>query len=333
MLRHLFISYAHSREDEEAAFRVAAILEAAGVAVWIDRMRLKSQTGVGLNEEIAAGLQGADAVVSIVSGYALASPYVQAELVFALERSLPVLRLELEPCALPGPLLPLGSSPRASLVGRPPDSWPGVVLAAVAELGVRVSTPETVDPLLSSDARAIRPSYRRLRDMNEAEWRTLTDRLVLARAISPGNGYNALSLALVRLVLRDFPGALADAEAAVRQLPSEGEAYYVRALVNAAARPLRELFDNQAQSVLQDLARARRLPNPGAHVDALTALVLEGHYVFNSKTPPAEPNALLGMAMQRDRVRVAEEIERVLDMVADGSEGLRREIAALAKAG
>lgn len=315
MLRHIFISYAHSREDDAIAFRLVNLIEGAGRRVWLDRLNMRKQSGAGLNQQVADAILQAQLVVLVQSGYALASPYVQAENISAMTVGIPILRVEVEPCAFPPQLMPLSAYRAVQFHMTPRANWDRAVFEALAEQGIRMDLPVRFDPLITPSSRVVRPPYATYRSADVAARQSILTRLLEAMNLSPSNGYNSLSLAFIRMSLGDFGGAARDAEEAVRLLPFEGEAYYARALVAAAGGDLKSMFHNRAQEVLQDLARARRLPDPGAHVDILSAVVISGHYLANSKTPPAQPAELLAMARKADRYVARDEIVRILDLV------------------
>jgi hypothetical protein len=329
--RTVFISYAHAREDDAVAYRLANLIEAAGRRVWIDRLRLTQQGGGGLNQEIADAIGASCVVLLVQSGYSLASAYVQAENIHALTLGVPVLRIELERSSLPPTLMPLASAPFVPLHSTPRADWDRLTIEAMSELGIRLTLPARVDPLLKPTARVIRPAYSLLREAPEARRRAILERLLEARVLSPSNGYNSLSIAFLRLALGDFIGAAADAEQAVRALPQEGEAYYARALIAASAQPLRTMFDNKVQLALQDLARARRLSEPGAHVDVLTAIILSGHYLQIGKQPPAQPHQLMAMARGADKVLIPDELWRILDLLRVEDDHLRADIVRMTR--
>lgn len=332
MLRHLFISYAHSREDDTVAFRLVNLIEAAGRRVWLDRLSLRQQWGGGLNQQVTDAIAKAHALVLVQSGYALASPYVQAENICAMSIGIPILRVEVEPCGFPPELMPLSAYKAVQFHTAPRANWDRLVFEALAELGIRMNLPVRFDPLITPTSRVVRPPYATFRTADAAVRRSILTRLLEAMNLSPSNGYNSLSLAFIRMSLGDFAGAAKDAEDAVRLLPLEGEAYYARALVAAASGDLKAMFHNRAQEALQDLARARRRPDPGAHVDILSAIIISGHYLANSKTPPAPPAQLLAMARQADRYLASDEIQRILDLVPVADQALRREIGAFVRA-
>jgi hypothetical protein len=129
--------------------------------------------------------------------------------------------------------------------------------------------------------------------------------------------------------LKDAPRAIEAAEVAVRDLPREPDAYFAFSLARAAAQPLRTAFHADIEAMLQDLARARRLERPRAHVDCLSAIIIAEHYLPNRLLAPIEPVRLVKMASAEDRWRDAEEIERVLDTLVVTSSELRSAIQRL----
>lgn len=319
----VFISYVHAPADERVAGFAVDLAASAGLYPWIDRLRLAAATGQALNAEIAAAINASQALLLIASSTSYASPYVRAEASHALTHGIPVLRLEVEPVEPPNDLLPLRSCPRLELHQLSQDAWPAALLAALATLALKVRAPDSIDPLLTADARVLRPSYRTLKGADEARWREYVGRLTTARALNPANGYNALSLAMLRLFLNDADRAIEAAEAAVRDLPREPDAYFALALARAAAEPLRSTFHGTIETMLQDLARARRLQRPRAHVDCLSAIIIAEHYVLNRLTPPIEPMRLVNLAGGNDRWRDGEEIERLLDTLVISDASLR----------
>lgn len=87
--RHVFISYAH--EDAKAAETLAAALEARGLAVWIDREGILSGSW---KEKVTRGLNGARALVLLLTPKALASEAVQKELSFAADKKVPIIPVQ-----------------------------------------------------------------------------------------------------------------------------------------------------------------------------------------------------------------------------------------------
>jgi hypothetical protein len=325
----VFISYAHAPADERAADFAADLANAAGLYPWIDRLRLRATTGEALNTEIAEAIRGSRAVMLVASSVSYASPYVRSEVSHALVCGVPVIRLEIEPVEPPDELLPVRSCRRVRLHQLGRDNWPSALIDSLATTGLKVRTPTAIDPLLTADARVLRPSYRMLKKADEARWREYVERLTAARALNPANGYNALSLAMLRLFLKDAPRAIEAAEVAVRDLPREPDAYFAFGLARAAAQPLRTAFHADIEAILQDLARARRLERPRAHVDCLSAIIVAEHYLPNRLSAPIEPMRLVEMASAEDRWRDAEEIERVLDTLVVTSSELRAAIQRL----
>jgi hypothetical protein len=311
-----FVSYAHRPLDEAACRAVVACLARHDIAHWSDRA-LVARDGAALNAEIAAALDTARVVIFLASSQSMASPYCRAEVVRALEADTPVLRVDVEPSAVPPELLPLVAAPR--LVYDPDHggaAFEAALVAALAALGVapgpRAGEEAVLALLDRPDASIVRPPYVVLRRGTPDMLAAYARRLTTAASLAPHNGYTHLSLALLSLAQRDVPRALAAALRAAELLPREPDAQYAAALARCAAiaPPRRGLADVEA--ILRQLAVARHLPRAGAHVDLLSALVVAGYYGPAYLTPPAAPDDLLRRGLSRPGRDVGE-CRRVLD--------------------
>jgi non-specific serine/threonine protein kinase len=94
---HVFLSYASA--DRERALQIADLLEARGVAVWIDRKSIAG--GTSWSAEIVRGIRDCSVFLVACSPAAMASPNVQQEVQLAFETRRPILPLLLAPTGLP----------------------------------------------------------------------------------------------------------------------------------------------------------------------------------------------------------------------------------------
>src|SRR5436190_7346258 len=86
---YVFLSYASA--DRERALQIANLLEANGVAVWIDRKSIAG--GTSWSAEIVRGIQGCSALLVLCSGAPMESPNVQQEVQLAWENRRPIVPL------------------------------------------------------------------------------------------------------------------------------------------------------------------------------------------------------------------------------------------------
>src|SRR5262245_33762813 len=133
-----FISYARRPLDEMAVRTIVTVLARHGLSVWWDGL-LKHERGAALNEEIASHLRRSRVVVFVSSSQSLASPYGEAEVADAVECDKPLLKVEVEPAALPGRFLPLASAPTLRLNDYSDSEIGKELIAALATLGVAPS--------------------------------------------------------------------------------------------------------------------------------------------------------------------------------------------------
>jgi hypothetical protein len=132
--------------------------------------------------------------------------------------------------------------------------------------------------------------------------------------ISPHNAYNQLSLAFVWLFQRDATRSLQAARKALDQLQREPDAHYAEALALCVSCPAENRSRLEVEAILRRLAVARRLPNAGAHIDLLTALVIANYYSPRYLTPPASPDEMLVQGLSPGRRFDSSENMRVIDL-------------------
>src|ERR1700680_3438047 len=104
---YVFLSYASA--DRGRAARTADLLEAQGVAVWIDRKSIAG--GTSWSAEIVRGIRECAVLIVACSGAAMASPNVHQDIELAWETKRPLPPLLLQPVELP-------DSVRYALAGR-----------------------------------------------------------------------------------------------------------------------------------------------------------------------------------------------------------------------
>jgi hypothetical protein len=315
--RSVFISYGHEPADERAAAWVAEVLRASGHEVWRDDL-LQERSGVALNAEIAEAIAARSHFIFVQSAMSLSSRYCQAEIAYALGRGKPLVCIELEPTvagAMPPALLPLlGRAETTALFhGVTPDAWIARLAEAASRAGL-VLRHESIDPLkLSPYAYIVRPPYLRLKGSNAAAWASAQARLIEAQALAPTNGYTALSLALLRTFLGEAASAQADAEMALRHLPSVADAYYAAALAACAKQAPDRRAKPEADAILARLATGRTMEHAGVHLWLLAALVTDHFYERRYLPSPVTPAALIEEGLARGAPN-AEECQRVWDL-------------------
>jgi hypothetical protein len=127
----VFISYASA--DRARAVDLAALLEAAGQSVWLDRRSIAG--GASWDEEIVNGIRGCGVLALLCTPAAMASPNVQQELRLALQYRKPILPLKLEDAQFPaGMEYILAGRQWVELLNLPQDEWLPRVLHALARL-------------------------------------------------------------------------------------------------------------------------------------------------------------------------------------------------------
>ena len=92
-MRNVFISY--SRKDVDFAQHLATQLDEPGTEVWFDMEDIAP--GMKWSSAIQEGLDTADVMLVIVSPESMASPNVEDEWQYALDRGIPVIPVLLRP--------------------------------------------------------------------------------------------------------------------------------------------------------------------------------------------------------------------------------------------
>jgi predicted ATPase len=129
----VFLSYASA--DREMALHVADLLEAQGLATWMDRKSIAG--GLSWSAEIVRGIESSRALLLLCSPAAMASPNVQQEIQLAWEARRPILPLILEVAPMPEAVrYALAGRQWIEALDRPDDAWLADILRAFAELGV-----------------------------------------------------------------------------------------------------------------------------------------------------------------------------------------------------
>jgi len=95
LMRHVFLSY--SRRNSELAFRIYNRVQSMGVPVWMDQQSIRP--GAGYAEEIYLAINGASAVVLLLSAASNESKEIHKEIQLAAAGNVPVIPLRLESVA------------------------------------------------------------------------------------------------------------------------------------------------------------------------------------------------------------------------------------------
>src|ERR671932_299632 len=125
--RNVFLSYASA--DRERALRIADLLEAQGIPVWIDRHNIDG--GASWSAEIVRGIERCAALLVLCSAASMHSPNVQRELNLAVEENRSIVPLLLERVALPAEVrYALAGRQWVEVLDRADEEWlPRAVLA------------------------------------------------------------------------------------------------------------------------------------------------------------------------------------------------------------
>ncbi len=296
-----FISYARRPLDEAALNLVRNILDCAGVSYWWDG-HLTRKDAEGLNSEIARAIDEARVVIVLASSQSLSSSYCQAEIIYALSHDKQAVRVEVEPSALPGKLLPLASMRSVAWHDPPPPDFAANFVAALAAEGIDASGVSVgIDHIGNPNAAIVRPKYSELKDAGPDKLREIVRRLNQAVQLNPANPFNHLSLAFIWLHQRDAPRALSAARQALNQLQHEPDAHYAEALALCIQNPPHLRSKTEVEAILSRLAVARRLQGAAAHIDLLSALVISNYYLPRYLKPPAHPDHLLARGRSAGR--------------------------------
>lgn len=130
---YVFVSYAST--DGARASRVAKLLEAAGVSVWLDRSAIAG--GASWSGEIVRAIRDCTALLVLSSPAAMRSANVRQELQLAWDRGRPCLPVVLEQTPYPDEVeYLLAGRHWIELLDRPEEDWLPEVLHALGRLGV-----------------------------------------------------------------------------------------------------------------------------------------------------------------------------------------------------
>lgn len=316
-MSRVFISYAHAPPDDGVSQWLAQWFTESGHMVWRDD-QLRHDQGGALNAEIATAIEQSDNVIALLSSAYLTSGYCRAELIRAMELSKPILRVQLEPierAIVAGDLLPLlgeaGAVCTLDLANK--GNWPRQVSEAASHLGVRLSDARVESMDFGAEAAIIRPPYRQLKTASQDDWRRIERRLVEAQALSPANGYTALSLSLLRLHLGQYGDALHDIATARRHLPRVADVYHADALIQITERPVQKYALAEVTRTLDLLRQGRALPGAGQHLWLLAGLISQEYFAARYIDPP-EPIAGLLAEGVSDAPKQLDEVMRVVDI-------------------
>ncbi len=312
-----FFSYSRTPLDQTALRAIRTILDGAQISYWFDEF-LQNQGGRELNAEIANEIVRSKLVIILASSQYVSSRYCQSEAVFALEKDKPVLRINLEAYDIPPALLSLASTSQLDWRESSLKESCRKLVSKLAEFGVDASLGlkalgAAYDTLDDSRAGFVRPPYSKLRSGAPDYLQDVGRRLNEAATSNPSNGYNHLSLAFLWLLRSDSERALQAARRAVDLLPRIADAHYAEALCLCSLCEAQARSKEYVEDILRRLAIARRLPNAGAHIELLSALVIANYYLPKYLTPPIEPGKLLERGLSGEIAFDPDEISRVLD--------------------
>ena len=139
----VFISY--SREDQERVVPFAQKLRDAGVEVWIDRSGIDG--AANWSQQIVEALDGAKAMLLMISPASVRSDNVAKEVTLISERKGHILPLHLERTTIPASLkYPLAGIQHIELFDGDPEEHMQAILRSLSRLGVRISPPTVRAP-------------------------------------------------------------------------------------------------------------------------------------------------------------------------------------------
>ena len=253
---HLFVSYASA--DRERVLPIVAVLEGAGVRVWLDQIGIPGGTSYGT--EIVAAIRKCAAVLLCCSAAAYASRNVRQEIALAWRVGRPILPLRLEPVEVPDVLAYwLETAQWVDLFDRPAGAWLPDVLRGLAHgaaamehegLGIAGRSPDAAAVSLPEAPTALLGRERELVELG----RRLTSGTQLLTLTGPGGvGKTRLALAVARSVAASFPDGVAFAD-----LAPVTDAALVLATI-AEALSVRESAERTLAENLRDYLRTRRL--------------------------------------------------------------------------
>lgn len=146
---YVFLSYAS--KDREQVLRIAELLRAEGVAIWVDRHAIMGGTAWGT--EIAQGIAGCKALALFSSEAALQSRNVKQEVQLAWKYQRPYLPLLLDRTPIPPQMeYFLEGWQWIDVLDQPPEVWMPQVLRALDRLGFERQQPEAATPAAPSPA-------------------------------------------------------------------------------------------------------------------------------------------------------------------------------------
>src|ERR1700694_3782198 len=128
---YVFLSYASI--DREQALHLADLLEAHGIAIWLDRKSIAG--GMSWSAEIVRGIRGCTAFLVACSPAAMTSPNVQQEIQVAFESRHPIVPLLLERMEMPESIVyALAGRQWIEVLAEPEELWLPAALRALQGL-------------------------------------------------------------------------------------------------------------------------------------------------------------------------------------------------------
>lgn len=251
---YVFLSYASA--DRDRALAIADKLEAAGIAVWIDRQAIAG--GASWGTEIVEAIERATVVVVCCTAASLASRNVRQELQIAWRNERAYLPLRLEAVDLPREVQYfLEGCQWVEVLDRPEAEWAPEMLRALARLGVTAAT-ETRDREAArpeAPTNMPRPATDCLgREREIAEIRDLLRQGRLVTLTGPGGiGKTRLAIEVAAGLLEEFPDGVYFVDLA----PLTDPAMVLPAI--GAALDARETADQRMAAAIAERLRKQRV--------------------------------------------------------------------------
>lgn len=330
----MFLSYARRQPDEGWADRIVNVLKGRfGLDIWFDKRGIR--VGHPYDEEIAAAIGNASAMLFLGSSASLTSPICRQECELALKLGKAFVPLFIEDITWSG-FPDTFQKLHFEQIFRADDDDDLAAMAGAALLGAGIALDPALVPkrkgAFDQWARHVHPPFHTLEGATEPQLRALIDDCARKLALRAEHGYHNLNLALLLLHYRQYDRAAYHADLALKDLPGSAETAYFNALIAAAREPLAEAPRARVQRIIElcdiaialDATEARRLKVSGTRSLALVLKAVVGHDHFarnGLRSPIGEPRELVDEA--RRTAVDADEMSRLVRSIAGLSPGAR----------